>query len=675
MCKDKFIRLVVLLLLIQKSIVCIGQGGYGQSVYIQNFGVGAADPAITGNPLPAGNTFFTFSNLVCPPGGSYTIMRRVPVANCFNNEWIGLSHDNNVFVDFGMMMAVNNITDANNRVVYMDTVYKSLCPGAIYRYSAAIINLDLVDGPVNCPHGPDYPVFEFRLEDGLGNLIKKDTTAPIPSYAAPPLMGYKFSEQGFDFVMPAGVNKLVIKLTLLHNFYECAEDFAVDDIQIRPKGPDVTIQFDAEPSTTIIKSICFQNNTTVSLSGVMNPYYPIPSLQWQQSTDFGVTWTDIPGATGNVYSRSFSVPDTFLFRLSGGDAATVSNPNCRVVSRSLRVEVDDLPKNYTITNNSPVCAGEDLQFKGSGAASYSWTGPNGFYDNIATPHIFHSSLQDSGMYYVEVYSLGGCHKTDSTRAIVIGTDVHAGPDTAICKGETVRLIASAGDTYLWTPGTALSANNQIAVWATPEKTTEYTVKVTDHYGCSDTAHVTVKVLNAVQVKAVIAANAFLCRPADSLTFTSKSMGAIDRWNWDFGNGHSSTAEKPPVQYYSIPASQNTVVARLAVMDTTGCADTAFHFMEVVDNCYIAVPTAFTPDNDGRNDYLYPINAYKATDLYFQVYNRSGQLVFITRDRNKKWDGKVNGVDQDTGVYVWMLDYTDVSGKRISLKGTSVLIRR
>lgn len=675
MTKVKFIRLFILLLLIHECKICSGQAGFGQAVYKQDFGTGNADPATIGTPLPPGKTVFPFSNSVCPPEGSYTVIRRVPVANCFNNEWIGLSHDNNVLVEYGMMMAVNNNTGPNNRLVYKDTVYQSLCPGAIYRYSAAIINLDLIDGPVNCPHGPDYPEFELRLEDGLGNLIKKDTTPRITSYAAPPLMGYQFSEQGFNFTMPAGVNKLVVKITLLHSFYECAEDFALDDIQIRPVGPDVAIQFDAEPSTTIVKSTCFQNNTTVQLSGIMNPYYPVPSLQWQQSTDFGATWTDIPGATGNVYARSFSVPDTFLFRLSGGDAATVANPNCRVVSRSLRVEVDDLPKNYTITNNSPVCSGEDLKFNGSGAARYIWTGPNGFYDNIAAPHIFNSSLQDSGMYYVEVYSLGGCHKTDSTRAIVIGTDVHAGPDTAICKGEMVRLIASAGDTYTWTPVTALSAGDQRAVWAIPEKTTEYTVKVTDHYGCSDTAHVLVKVVNTENVKAVIEASAFLCRSVDSLTFRSKSQGVINHWRWDFGNGNSSTDEKPPVQFYSIPASQNTLVARLAVTDTAGCTDTAFHFMKVVDNCYIAVPTAFTPDNDGRNDYLYPINAYKATDLYFRVYNRNGQLVFASRDYTGKWDGKINGVNQDTGVYVWMLDYTDVSGKRVSLKGTSVLIRK
>jgi gliding motility-associated-like protein len=664
----------LLLLCTGNLAFCAAQAGYGQPVFIQNFGIGDRNEATIGTPLPAGKTYFTFSTSTCPAPDSYTIIRRVPVANCFNNEWIGLTHDNNIFVEYGMMMVVNNIVKGINRTVYTDTVNKPLCPGEPYRFSAAVINLDLIDGPVACPSGPDYPVFELRIEDGLGNLIKKDTTSPLPSFAAPPLMGYKFTEVGFNFTMPAGVNQLVLKLTLLNRTYQCAEDFAVDDIQIRPIGPEVVIGFDLEPPTTIVKSVCFQHNSMVQMSGTMGTYYPNPALQWQQSTDDGITWTDIPGATNAVYARTFSVPDTFLFRLSGGDASTIANPNCRVVSNTRRVEVDGLPRNYTITNNSPVCAGQDLQFNAEGAATYIWTGPNGFYDNIPFPHIFNSSLNDSGMYYVEVFSLGGCRVTDSTHVTIIGTNVDAWPDTAICKGESVMLRASTGVSYEWSPSTALSGTTIINPRVTPETTTVYTVKVTDGYGCSDTAMVKVEIVNATAVKAKINVADFLCRPYDSLTFLDRSTGAIRNYNWNFGNGQTSTSANPPTQFYTIPNGQHTYVARLAVMDTAGCTDTAYHFIEVVDNCYIAVPTGFTPNNDGRNDFLYPLNAYKASNLHFRIYNRNGQLVFETTDWSRKWDGRIGGMEQPTGVYIWMLDYNDPSGKRISLKGTSALIR-
>lgn len=651
------------------------QSGYGQPVYKQDFGFGDQNPSTFGMPIPASKTDFQFEANICPGPGKYTILRRVPLVRCFSNLWIELTHDANTTYELGMMMLVNNNFNGSNRMLYRDTINKVLCPGAMYRYSFAAINLDQLNGPVDCINGPDYPVFEMRLEDEFGNLIVKDTTPPLPSHPGPPRVpaNYFFNEYGIDFPMPAITGRLVMKLTLLARTYQCADDFAVDDIQIRPLGPEVNIEFAGEPST-FVKSVCYQYNPVITLEGVMGLYYPNPSLQWQKSEDGGATWMDIPGETSPVFTGTYSVPDTFLVRLSGGDASTIANPNCRVVSNSLRVEINGLPAGYSISSNSPVCAGDDLKFSGEGAATYTWTGPNGFHDNIATPHIFNCSLQDSGMYYVEVYSLGGCHKPDSTRAIVIGTDVHAWPDTAICTGGRARLISSIGDTYLWTPSTGLSANNQVAVWASPVKTTEYTVKVTDHYGCSDTAHVTVTVRNTVPVKAVPVAMSHLCRPYDSLRFSDQSLGVIKNRLWNFGNGNTSTDVNPPLQFFTIPNGTNTVVARLVVTDTAGCADTAFHFMHVEDNCYLAVPTAFTPNNDGRNDYLYPVNAFKVTSILFRIYNRQGQLVFESRDPAGKWNGKLGDIEQPAGAYIWTLDYTDMGNRKVSLKGISVLIR-
>jgi hypothetical protein len=106
------------------------------------------------------------------------------------------------------------------------------------------------------------------------------------------------------------------------------------------------------------------------MSGTVGTYYTNTALQWQQTTDNGATWTDIPGATSPVYSRAFSVPDTFLFRLTAGEATIISNPYCRVASNTIKVEVDGLPIGYQITNNSPVCSGHDLKFNATGISIY-----------------------------------------------------------------------------------------------------------------------------------------------------------------------------------------------------------------------------------------------------------------------------------------------------------------
>ena len=93
------------------------------------------------------------------------------------------------------------------------------------------------------------------------------------------------------------------------------------------------------------------------------------------------------------------------------------------------------------------------------------------------------------------------------------------------------------------------------------------------------------------------------------------------------------------------------------------------------NCQIDVPNAFTPDADMKNDLLYPLNAIKAEQLEFKVYNRWGQLIFQTNDWKKGWDGRFNGQLQPAGTYVWILQYTHRDTKqRIQKKGASLLIR-
>ncbi|MBI3718776.1 MAG: gliding motility-associated C-terminal domain-containing protein [Sphingobacteriales bacterium] len=162
-------------------------------------------------------------------------------------------------------------------------------------------------------------------------------------------------------------------------------------------------------------------------------------------------------------------------------------------------------------------------------------------------------------------------------------------------------------------------------------------------------------------------------PEDTAVFIDKSL-SVNSWNWDFGNGITSTLQNPPAQYYPKTTSEKVYTIRLIVSDGN-CFDTTYHDLTVVKSCYIDVPTAFTPNGDGLNDYLYPLNAYKADNLEFKVFNRYGQKVFETTNWLIKWDGAINGTPQPTGTYAWYLKYKNRdTGKEFLLKGTTVLIR-
>lgn len=658
----------LLLLFFSFSLQVVIAQGTGGSILNIDFGEGKDNP---GPPLPVGKTSFWYSKDSCAsPSGSYTItnnLYRCPATR------MGRSLDNTPRSNYGYMMLVNDTISYENRILFIDTLKELLCPGTMYEFSAFYLNTSI---PGYCSSGYVHPpALTLKVETIAGQILQAVSTGPMPYDYSPDAVP-KFHFFAADFAFPSGVGSLVLKIEdESSGFSRCGYSFAIDDIQFRALGPKSEIVFDGAIGTELVKAVCYQQNKTISMTGSVDNYYANTVYQWQQSTDNGHSWTDIPNETSLNYSATFSVPDTFLFRLSAGDVATAANPNCRVVSNVLEVQVEGIPRDFTISNNAPVCAGSPLQFNATGGASYEWSGPNGFHDNVSYASIHDTKLSDSGMYYLDVYSWGGCKARDSIYVKIIGTsNVYAWPDTAICKGGSVRLMTTKGVNYEWSPAEGLSNTSVMSPIAKPTSATVYTVRVTDSSGCSDTAQVRINVLNTVEVKAGITGSGFLCFPYDSASFRDISTGYIVSRNWDFGNGHTDTIATPAQQYYFISGNQDSYQIKLVVKDSAGCADTAYHLVKVESNCYIAVPSAFTPNGDGKNDYLYPLNAYKATNLVFRVYNREGQLVFETKEWTKKWNGKLGGLEQPTGVYVWTLEYKDAANKNVFLKGTTVLIR-
>lgn len=189
--------------------------------------------------------------------------------------------------------------------------------------------------------------------------------------------------------------------------------------------------------------------------------------------------------------------------------------------------------------------------------------------------------------------------------------------------------------------------------------------------CKDTSSQTITTNN--QLTASFTAPDILC-PEDLALFTDNSIGNVISWQWDFANGATANSKIAPPQGYPVTNSARIYKIELIAGDGI-CSDTAYRDITVVKSCYIAVPNIFTPNADNLNDFLYPLNAYKADNLEFKVYNRFGQLVFTTKDWTVKWDGTIKGNPQPTGTYAWYLKYTNRdTGKNIFLKGTTVLIR-
>jgi gliding motility-associated-like protein len=87
-----------------------------------------------------------------------------------------------------------------------------------------------------------------------------------------------------------------------------------------------------------------------------------------------------------------------------------------------------------------------------------------------------------------------------------------------------------------------------------------------------------------------------------------------------------------------------------------------------------MPTGFTPNGDGKNDIFKPFTVGIVKINYFRVYNRWGSLLYSTSNLNQGWDGRIGGVNQPTGTFVWMVQGEARDGKVITKKGTVTLIR-
>ncbi|MCU0375220.1 MAG: gliding motility-associated C-terminal domain-containing protein, partial [Chitinophagaceae bacterium] len=117
---------------------------------------------------------------------------------------------------------------------------------------------------------------------------------------------------------------------------------------------------------------------------------------------------------------------------------------------------------------------------------------------------------------------------------------------------------------------------------------------------------------------------------------------------------------------------------IGVYNRDGCRIDSILYNLVVANpedCFrFYMPTAFTPNADGLNDVIKPQYASADSDVRFEVYNRYGQKVFSTNQKQTGWNGVYQGKKQNSGTYIWYVRYTDGDGKVQQVKGTFILIR-
>ncbi|MBS1634288.1 MAG: gliding motility-associated C-terminal domain-containing protein [Bacteroidetes bacterium] len=426
-----------------------------------------------------------------------------------------------------------------------------------------------------------------------------------------------------------------------------------------------TVMVTVMPPTTVTvvssgTNIC-QGTTTATLTATGAATY-----SWAPGTGLSAT-------TGSVVIANPSTTTTY-------SVAGLTAGGCVVFPAVITVSV--LPAvTPTITAASPsVCLGSTVALTASptGAGfSYTWTPATAILGASNTASVTAKPTTTSTVVYTVAVNNGQC-TGKGTFSLVVHDCI---PPTAgfttstedsICVNGCVTFSntsVSTGTptTYQWafpggTPPTSNAANPQVCYSAPGD----YTVGlvVTNPYG-SDTLVID----NFIDVAITPTVTAFgdtTVRVGQTATITATG-GLTYNWTpstWLTCPTCSVTAATPTVTTMYIVTGYNS--------PHCFSSDTVIVKVDFICGDFF-IPNAFSPNNDGLNDYV-NIHGFCVGTFNLQIFDRWGEKVFETTDKTVGWDGSFRGKPMDTGVFVYRVDGITIDGKPFSLKGNITLIR-
>jgi len=297
-------------------------------------------------------------------------------------------------------------------------------------------------------------------------------------------------------------------------------------------------------------------------------------------------------------------------------------------------------------------------------ATYLWT--PGTLLNDSTQLQTLAYINHSNKYTLLAIDKDGCpHRASTNVTLSERKPTLTASQNTICDGEKVQLNASGGLQYQWISDlNTLSCFNCPSPVATPSVTTQYAVSIQDEYSCADTLTTTILVHPLPDINAL---------PGDtSVPYGTQlqliASGAVS-YTWSPADFLNNPFLPAPTAYIT-----DNVVFIVTGLDNNGCSKSDSVFITVTYNHYLALPNAFTPNGDGRND-VFKIGNMNFQKLQeFSVYNRWGQQVFTTNDPKQGWDGTYNGQPQEMGVYTYLIQVAYPDGTVDNYKGDVTLIR-
>jgi len=275
-------------------------------------------------------------------------------------------------------------------------------------------------------------------------------------------------------------------------------------------------------------------------------------------------------------------------------------------------------------------------------------------------------------------AFNGCVDTVITPILIKNYSPYAiSNDTLLCVIPTeILLSAGGGDFYIWQPPTQYSNPNSSNQLVTISSDTVFNVLIgrinSEGDTCSKYYSTQIAVSNIGQIN-------FNIEAEKDTIFVGESTAinvSVPTGNYSFLWSPTQGIDNPNTDNVEASPNVNTTYS-LTVTEGNFCSRTEkvsiVVFKADCSESSIFVPNTFSPNGDGKNDQLKVRGNYIA-QLYFAVYNRWGEKVFETTDKNIGWDGSYKSNMADPGVFGWYLKATCRDGENTEMKGNVTLIR-
>jgi len=339
---------------------------------------------------------------------------------------------------------------------------------------------------------------------------------------------------------------------------------------------------------------------------------------------------------------------------AGSYSCLVTDSNqCSLVVPVTITNVGNLPV-ASISASGPVtfCSGKSIVLTAAGGGTYSWS------TGSLLPAI---TVVDGGTYQVHVINACGVDSASQTVVVMPLPNPAIAGINKICKGDSAKLTASGGTSYLWSNG----ATSAVIYVKNPGT---YTVTATNTCGSvTATDTLVVNEVHALYMATPVSGTAPL-----SVSFQDNSSSNTVNWDWNLGDNNSATGSSGFTHLYNSPGIYTTT---LLVTDVNGCTGSFQIPIDVLEPpSWLVIPNVFTPNNDGKND-LFVVSSDHLATLHMKIYDRWGVFMTELTRPDEGWDGYTpGGAKAADGTYYYLLQASGLDGKNYQFQGFFMLIQ-